>query len=84
MLEINDLELSSLALSERFSWQLWLDNGIKPEFRPQRKSKECTRFIDLYPRMEQRADAQIDVVDLRYDTGLAVSWKPTSSGTIRK
>jgi len=30
----------------------------------------------VYPRMEQRADAQIDVVDLRYDTGLAVSWKP--------
>ena len=25
--------------------------------------------------MEKRADAQVDVVDLRYDTGLAVSWK---------
>jgi len=30
----------------------------------------------VYPRMEKRADAQIDAIDLRYDTGLAVSYKP--------
>ena len=76
MLKVNNLELTSLALSERFSWQLWLDNGIRLNLGRKEKAKRVQRFIDVYPRMEQRADAQIDVVDLRYDTGLAVSWKP--------
>ena len=40
------------------------------------KAKRVQRFIDVYPRMEKRADAQIDAIDLRYDTGLAVSYKP--------
>jgi len=76
MLKVNNLELTSLALSERFSWQLWLDNGIRLNLGRKEKAKRVQRFIDVYPRMEQRVDAQIDVVDLRYDTGLAVSWKP--------
>ncbi|WP_404342533.1 cell division protein FtsQ/DivIB [Pseudoalteromonas mariniglutinosa] len=76
MFAVNNLQLTSLALSERFSWQLWLDNGIRLKLGRKEKAQRVQRFIDVYPRMEQRADAQIDVVDLRYDTGLAVSWKP--------
>lgn len=76
MLKVNNLKLTSLALSERFAWQLWLDNGIRLNLGRKEKAKRVQRFIDVYPRMEQRADAQVDVVDLRYDTGLAVSWKP--------
>ncbi|MFY8327739.1 cell division protein FtsQ/DivIB [Pseudoalteromonas sp. ZZD1] len=75
MLSLNNLQLTSLALSERFSWQLWLENGIKLNLGRKEKAKRVQRFIDVYPRMEKRADAQVDVVDLRYDTGLAVSWK---------
>lgn len=75
MLRVNNLKLTSLALSERFSWQLWLDNGIRLKLGRKEKAKRVQRFIDVYPRMEKRADAQVDVVDLRYDTGLAVSWK---------
>ncbi|MEL0639896.1 cell division protein FtsQ/DivIB [Pseudoalteromonas aliena] len=76
MLKVNNLTLSSLALSERFSWQLWLDNGIRLDLGRKDKAKRVQRFIDVYPRMEQRADAQVDTIDLRYDTGLAVSFKP--------
>ena len=76
MLRVNGLTLTSLALSERFSWQLWLDNGIRLNLGRKDKAKRVQRFIDVYPRMEQRADAQVDTIDLRYDTGLAVSFKP--------
>ena len=75
MLTLNNFKLTSLALSERFSWQLWLDNGMRLNLGRKEKAKRVQRFIDIYPRMEKRADAQVDVVDLRYDTGLAVSWK---------
>ncbi|WP_213610753.1 cell division protein FtsQ/DivIB [Pseudoalteromonas sp.] len=76
MLKVNALTLTSLALSERFSWQLWLDNGVRLNLGRKDKAKRVQRFIDVYSRLEQRADAQIDVIDLRYDTGLAVSYKP--------
>ncbi|WP_372859152.1 cell division protein FtsQ/DivIB [Pseudoalteromonas sp.] len=76
MLKVNALTLSSLALSERFSWQLWLDNGVRLNLGRKDKAKRVQRFIDVYSRIEQRADAQIDAIDLRYDTGLAVSYKP--------
>ena len=76
MLKVNALTLTSLALSERFSWQLWLDNGVRLNLGRKDKAKRVQRFIDVYSRIEQRADAQIDAIDLRYDTGLAVSYKP--------
>lgn len=76
MLKVNALTLKSLALSERFSWQLWLENGIRLKLGRKDKAKRVQRFIDVYPRMESPENAQIDAVDLRYDTGLAVSYKP--------
>ena len=76
MLKVNALTLTSLALSERFSWQLWLDNGVRLNLGRKDKAKRVQRFIDVYSRIEQRADARIDAIDLRYDTGLAVSYKP--------
>ncbi|KDC50837.1 cell division protein FtsQ/DivIB [Pseudoalteromonas fuliginea] len=76
MLKVNALTLNSLALSERFSWQLWLDNGVRLNLGRKDKAKRVQRFIDVYPRMKHPENAQIDTIDLRYDTGLAVSFKP--------
>ncbi|WP_372761293.1 cell division protein FtsQ/DivIB [Pseudoalteromonas sp.] len=76
MLKVNNLTLKSLALSERFSWQLWLDNGVRLNLGRKDKAKRVQRFIDVYTRMKKRDDAQIDAIDLRYDTGLAISYKP--------
>lgn len=75
LLAVNQFTLESLALSERFAWQLWLDNGIRLNLGREDKAKRVQRFIDVYPRMERPEGKVIDVIDLRYDTGLAVSWK---------
>ncbi|MFC0117817.1 cell division protein FtsQ/DivIB [Pseudoalteromonas xiamenensis] len=75
LLAVNQFKLESLALSERFAWQLWLDNGIRLNLGRTEKAKRVQRFIDVFPHLEKPEGAQIDVVDLRYDTGLAVSWK---------
>lgn len=75
MLEVNQFHLVSLALSERFAWQLWLDNGIRLNLGREEKAKRVQRFIDVYPKMQRPEGALIDAIDLRYDTGLAVSWK---------
>ncbi|MEO2280213.1 cell division protein FtsQ/DivIB [Pseudoalteromonas pernae] len=73
---VNGLQLKSLALSERFAWQLWLDNGIRLNLGRDDKAQRVQRFIDVYPHLKKRQDVQVDVVDLRYDTGLAVQFKP--------
>ncbi|MCG7543763.1 cell division protein FtsQ/DivIB [Pseudoalteromonas sp. MM17-2] len=73
---VNGLNLTSLALSERFAWQLWLDNGIRLNLGREEKAKRVQRFIDVYPHLKKRQDVRVDVVDLRYDTGLAVQFKP--------
>jgi len=83
MLKLNSLTLNSLALSERFSWQLWLNNGVRLNLGRKDKAKRVQRFIDVYPRLEQRINKQIDTVDLRYDTGLAVSWKPQQEAQLK-
>jgi cell division protein FtsQ len=75
MLGVNHFNLVSLALSERFAWQLWLDNGIRLNLGRAKIGKRVQRFIDVYPKMVRPEGAVIDVIDLRYDTGLAVSWK---------
>ncbi|PAJ74794.1 cell division protein [Pseudoalteromonas sp. NBT06-2] len=75
LLYINNFELISLALSERFAWQFWLANGINLNLGRKDKLKRVQKFIYMYPYMLKRKDAEVDSVDLRYDTGLAVSWK---------
>ncbi|CCQ10343.1 Cell division protein FtsQ [Pseudoalteromonas luteoviolacea B = ATCC 29581] len=75
LLAVNQFALASLALSERFAWQIWLDNGIRLNLGRDEKAKRVQRFIDVFPHLEKPKGAEVDAIDLRYDTGLAVSWK---------
>ena len=69
-----------MALSERFSWRLWLNNGVKLNLGRKDIGIRVQRFIDLYPEIKNSSDKEVDSVDLRYDTGLAVSWlQPTEA-----
>lgn len=76
LFEVHQLELNALALSDRFSWQVWLENGIQLNLGRREKAERVQRFIDVYPELKKRKDVRVDVVDLRYDTGLAVRFKP--------
>ncbi|WP_199610716.1 cell division protein FtsQ/DivIB [Flocculibacter collagenilyticus] len=75
LLKINDFEIKELLLSERFAWQVVLSNGIQLQLGQKETVERVQWFIDLYPTISTHNNAQIDVVDLRYDTGLAVKWK---------
>lgn len=75
LFELHQMKMTSLALSERFSWQLYLDNGVRLNLGRKEKVQRVQRFIDLYPQIKNSSDKEVEAVDLRYDTGLAVSWK---------
>ncbi|PCI57415.1 MAG: cell division protein FtsQ [Gammaproteobacteria bacterium] len=89
LLEYRDLAIDELVLSERFSWQLTLNNGVMLNLGREERVKRVQRFMDVYPLIKTHLEQQekrnnnrkkqvkqaVDYIDLRYDTGLAVGWK---------
>ena len=52
----------------------YINNGIKLNLGRTEFINRLQRFVDLLPLILQQ-EKQVDYVDLRYDTGLAVGWK---------
>lgn len=93
LLEYRNLAIDELVLSERFSWQLTLNDGVMLNLGREERVKRVQRFMDVYPliktHLEQESKQKnndkkqlkqaVDYIDLRYDTGLAVGWKPLAN-----
>ena len=77
LLKFSDLSIDELLLTERHSWQLTLNNGVMLNLGRENKIERVQRFMDVYPQIikTKKENQQVDYVDLRYDTGLAVGWK---------
>lgn len=79
LLALNDLGISALRLTDRFSVSLVLKSGIELKLGREATAERVKRFIDLLPKIKSHPNNEkqrIEVVDLRYDTGVAVSWQP--------
>ncbi|WP_289029218.1 cell division protein FtsQ/DivIB [uncultured Paraglaciecola sp.] len=74
LLDSTSLHIVEMFLSERFAWNIQLNNGIRLNLGRIEFIDRLQRFVDLYPLISEQ-DKQVDYVDLRYDTGLAVGWK---------
>jgi len=74
LLKNQNMDVKSLILTERFAWQVILDNGIQLNLGRQEFINRLQRFVNLYPLLE-RQGKPIKYVDLRYDTGAAVGWQ---------
>ncbi|MDP7593132.1 MAG: cell division protein FtsQ/DivIB [Litorilituus sp.] len=89
LLNYSALSIDELVLSERFSWQLTLSDGVMLNLGREERVERIQRFIDLYPLIKSHGSKKVkkknnsnkllkqavDYIDLRYDTGLAVGWK---------
>lgn len=86
LLKFSQFTIAELVLSERFAWQLTLNDGVTLNLGRENRIERVQRFMDVYPQIMQNkaADQQINYVDLRYDTGLAVGWKPLTSDSNNK
>lgn len=83
LLTYSDFSIDELVLSERFAWQLTLEGGITLNLGRENRIERVQRFMDVYPHIieNKQPDQQINYVDLRYDTGLAVGWKPSENSS---
>ncbi|WP_416306118.1 cell division protein FtsQ/DivIB [Neptunicella sp. SCSIO 80796] len=77
LLANSNLQIEELELSERFAWQIKLNNGIRLNIGREEFIDRVQRFVDVYPLLAKNSKT-VDYVDLRYDTGLAVGWKQQS------
>ena len=73
VLAINGYHVASVHMTNRHSWEIKLASGLKLILGRNDMLVKLQQFIDVYPRLENRD--LIDYIDLRYDTGVAVSWK---------
>lgn len=77
LLNFSEFSIDELVLSERFGWQLTLNDGVLLNLGREDRVKRIQRFMDVYPiiKKEKEDNQQINYIDLRYDTGVAVGWK---------
>ncbi|MFU9137290.1 cell division protein FtsQ [Erwinia tasmaniensis] len=87
VLAASKFKLKVASMTARRSWQLVLDDDIRLELGRNEDMKRLQRFIQLYPTLQQQAQAgnkRISYVDLRYDSGAAVGWAPAVESTDSK
>lgn len=77
LLSFQQFNIEELMLSERFAWELTLNNGVILNLGRENRIERVQRFMDVYPHIINNAKdkQQVNYVDLRYDTGVAVGWK---------
>jgi len=73
LLALNGYHIESVHMTNRHSWEIQLAVGPKLILGRNDMLVKLQQFIDVYPKLENRE--QIDYLDLRYDTGIAVRWK---------
>ncbi|WP_316677577.1 cell division protein FtsQ/DivIB [uncultured Tolumonas sp.] len=73
LLALNGYHVASVHMTNRHSWEIQLVSGPKLVLGRNDMLVKLQQFIDVYPKLENRE--QIDYLDLRYDTGIAVRWK---------
>ena len=74
LLALHKFTAVTLGLTERFSWQLSLSNGVQLKLGREDTLKRVQRFIELYPVITKHKTEAVAEVDLRYDTGIAVRY----------
>ncbi|MDX3772542.1 cell division protein FtsQ/DivIB [Chromatiaceae bacterium AAb-1] len=74
LLMLHQFKVKRLLLTERFSWQLQLENGIALKLGREDTLKRVQRFIELYSVITEHKEQAVAEVDLRYDTGIAVRY----------
>ena len=69
------MTIVELELTERMSWFLRLDNGIRLVIDQVDTIEKLQRFAYLYERQLKPDAKNIATIDLRYRNGIAVGWK---------
>ncbi len=78
MLRPKALEVASLICDDKQSWDLGLSNGVKVRLGHDELFLKMQHVLVVFEReLKQRAQ-DVEVIDARYQQGVAVAWKPAA------
>lgn len=70
------MTVRSVQLSERGAWRMALDGDLELVLGRRQVTEKLRRFLAVYERALQPYREEIRRVDLRYQNGLSVQWRP--------
>jgi cell division protein FtsQ len=68
-------EIAEFTINNRWAWKIKLANGLKIQLGRTEQLKKLQRFLKTLNVLQQEQIDAMEVVDLRYPNGYAVSWK---------
>lgn len=71
------LRISQFRAEERGDWSLQLDNGVVMKLGRQRSMEQLQRFLAVWNQALAERAGEVALVDIRYENGVAVQWRPT-------
>jgi len=77
-LEQRGLTAAALAVDERGSWELGLNNGMQVRFGADAVEVRIERFFMALDSALVSVADEVDYIDMRYTNGFAIGWKPGS------
>jgi cell division protein FtsQ len=80
------LMVSHITMDQRRAWKVTFENGLQLKLGREDNDARLARFIDVYQGALATVQSQIEVIDMRYTNGLAVTWidgqPPQFDGTV--
>lgn len=70
------LKMAEFKINDRAAWKIKLQAGLEIVLGRTAQLQKLQRFLDTFPLLGKEKIAAMQVVDLRYPNGYAVSWKP--------
>jgi cell division protein FtsQ len=72
----HSMKLAEFSVNDRGAWKIKLANELEILLGRNDQLKKLQRFLKTLTVLNQEKFLQIEIVDLRYPNGYAVSWKP--------
>lgn len=70
------LEMTEFSVNDREAWAIKLNTGLQILLGNAGQLKKLQRFLSTLSVLRQDRIAAMEIVDLRYPNGFAVSWRP--------
>lgn len=65
-----------LTLTSRHAWNIQLSSGIELRLGKEDDINRIARFINVFSKLSAAEQPRVAYADMRYDTGLAMGWRP--------
>lgn len=82
LLETAGLRLAHVWVDARQAWRLQTDNGVVLNLGRREVLPRLTRFVQLYPYLQQQSKRMPQAVDLRYTNGFTVRWRDADESQV--